>query len=310
MIETAELAAIDRESYFELGVEARFPLHLTSTRPSMWQAYEASLDEVWDPEDQTIWNGFDADRYAPEARQAAALVWSHRAWVEHSAIAESEAVLVRACLEPGVSADFKYCVSMRAVERARSTDLCYLIASRLYAYHSGPRTEHLERLLDDELVRRVLHKRCDLDAYLGAHLVAQSSIDLRSWERARANSDEPLAGAIDLVLRDKARMLEVAWLQLADAAANRSEAERRLIAANINHVLLEEEGRGRQLPALLDPCPDAVDLSRAHQDAAVGLGGVVPSDQRDVFDLAVAELGPRMAGLGIDLDTHDDLAVE
>ena len=276
----------------------------------MWQAYEASLDEVWDPEDPTVWNGFDAGRYAPEARRSAALVWSHRAWVEHSAIAESEAVLVRACLEPGVSADFKYCVSMRAVERARSTDLCYLIATRLHGYHPGPPTAQLERLLDDEQVRRVLHERGDLDAYVAAHLVAQSSIDLRSWERARANTDEPLAGAIDLVLRDKARMLEVAWLHLADGAANRSEAERRMIAANINHVLWEEEGRGRQLPALLDPSPDAVDLCRAHEDATVGLGGVSPADQRDVFDSAVAELGPRMAGLGIDLDTSDEPAVE
>lgn len=301
MIE-AEVAALDRESHFELGIEARFPLDLTSSRPPMWQAYEASLDEVWDPEDQSLWEGLDADRYTPEARRAAALVWSHRAWVEHSAIAESEAVLVRACLEPGVSADFKYCVSMRAVERARSTDLCYLIATRLHAYHSGPPPAHLERLLDDEQVRRVLHRRCDLDAYVAAHLVAQSSVDLRSWERVRANIDEPLAGAVDLVLRDKARMLEVAWLQLADRAANRSEAERRMIAANISHVLLEEEGRGRQLPALGDPYPEAIDLVRAHQEATAGLGGVAPSDQRDVFDLAVAELGPRMAGLGIDLD--------
>lgn len=307
MAEIAELAALDRESNFELGTEARFPLDLTSTKPSMWEAYEAALEQAWDPEDQSLWPDFDGSGYSTEAAEAGALVWSHRAWVEHSAIAESEAVLVRSCLEPGMSADFKYCVSMRASERARSTDLCHIIATRLHGYQSGPRTEQLENLLDDELVRRVLHARSDLDAYIGAHLVAQSTIDLRLWERAGANCDASLGSVVDLVIRDKARMLEVAWLQLEEAASGRSPAEREAIASNISYVLFEEEGSGRQLPALLDAGRDATELTEAHHLAATaGLGGVTAADQHDTFEDAVAELTTRLATVGIGIDNRSD----
>ena len=95
MSEVTELRALDRESNFELGVEARFPLDLTPTKPTMWEAYEASLVQTWDPEDGSLWSDFDLSQYTAGERAAGALIWSHRAWVEHSAIAESEAVLVR-----------------------------------------------------------------------------------------------------------------------------------------------------------------------------------------------------------------------
>ena len=80
------------------------------------------------PKTQSLWVDFDPERFSDADREAGALVWSHRAWVEYSAIAESEAVLVRSCIESGINVDFKYCLSMRAVERARSTDLAHILA--------------------------------------------------------------------------------------------------------------------------------------------------------------------------------------
>jgi hypothetical protein len=307
MSEVTELGALDPESNFELGIEARFPLDLTSTKPTMWEAYEASLVQSWDPEDESLWSDFDFDRYTAGERAAGALVWSHRAWVEHSAIAESEAVLVRACLEVGVSADFKYCVSMRAVERARSTDLCHIFATRLDGYHSSPRTEELADLLNDELVRRVLHAKSDIGAYIGAHLVAQSTIDLRTWECARTNSDAGLGRIVDHVIRDKARMLKVAWLYMEDAVSNNSNESRNLISSNINHVLFEEEARGRQLSAFLSSGSDATGLAEANRIAAAGLGGVGDEDQHEIFEVAVDELTTKFASLGIEIGTRRDL---
>jgi len=305
--DAGELVALDSTSTFELGVEHRFPLDLTSTRPSTWEAYESSLVDVWDPEDDTWWVDFEPDQYSAEAREAGALVWSHHTWVEHSAIAESEAVLVRSCLEPHVSTDFKYCVSMRAVERARSTDLAHIVSSRLDRYHPAPQGTTLSGLLDDELARRVLHARSDLDAYIGAHLVGQATIDLRAWECARANQRTALGALFDLVIRDKARMLEVAWDHVADAASQRDAGGRDDLAASINYVLFEEEGRGRQLPALLEDGPDKASLVHAHNLASVaGLGGVAEADQLDVFARSVAELSKRFASIGIDIGQEND----
>ena len=306
MSEATELRALDRESNFELGIEARFPLDLTSTKPTMWEAYEASLVQTWDPEDESLWLDFDFGRYTAGERAAGALVWSHRAWVEHSAIAESEAVLVRACLEVGVSADFKYCVSMRAVERARSTDLCHILATRLDRYQSSPHTKELADLLNDELVRRVLHAQSDIDSYIGAHLVAQSTIDLRTWECARTNSDAGLGRVVDHVIRDKVRMLKVAWLYMEDAVAKNSNEVRSLISSNVNYVLFEEEVRGRQLPAFLNSGRDATALAEANRIAIAGLGGVSDGEQHEIFEVAVDELKAKFALLGIEVGTCRD----
>ena len=307
MSEVIELTALDRESNFELGVEARFPLDLTSTKPTMWEAYEASLVQAWDPEDESLWSDFDLSQYTSGERVAGALVWSHRAWVEHSAIAESEAVLVRVCLEAGISADFKYCVSMRAVERARSTDLCHILATRLDKYQSSPQTKELVDLLDDELVRRALHARSDIDAYIGAHLVAQSTIDLRIWECARTNSDPGLGRVVDHVIRDKARMLEVAWLYMEDAVAKRTPEVRSFISSNVNYVVFEEEGQGRQLPAFLNSGIDATALTEANRLAIAGLGGVSDGDQRETFETAVDELKTKFSSMGIEVGNRGDL---
>ncbi|HIK97926.1 MAG TPA: hypothetical protein EYG13_00045 [Dehalococcoidia bacterium] len=307
MSEVTELRALDREANFELGIETRFPLDLTSTKPTMWEAYEASLVQTWDPEDESLWSDFDLGEYTAGERAAGALIWSHRAWVEHSAIAESEAVLVRVCLETGVSADFKYCVSMRAVERARSTDLCHIFAARLDRYHSSPRTEELADLLNDELVCRVLHAKSDIGAYIGAHLVAQSTIDLRIWECARTNSDAGLGRVVDHVIRDKARMLKVAWLYMEDAVAKNSNEAHSLISSNVNYVLFEEEARGRQLPAFLNSGSDATGLAEANRIAIAGLGGVSDGDQHEIFEVAVDELKTKFASLGIEVGTRRDL---
>jgi len=305
--EVTELKAIERESAFELGAEVRFPLDLSSTKPMMWAAYEASLVQVWDPEDESLWVDFDLGQYTAEERTAGALVWSHRAWVEHSAIEESEAVLVRMCLEAGVSADFKYCVSMRAVERARSTDLCHILATRLDRYQPSPRTEELASLLDDELVRRVLHAQSDINAYVAAHLVAQSTIDLRVWECAKTNVGVGLELLIDHVIRDKARMLEVAWLYVEDVLAEQSTEVRDSVSSTINYVLFEEEGRGRQLPAFLSSGVDATGFADANRIAVAGLGGVSDEDQHKTFESAVGELQTKFASLGIEIGNREDL---
>ncbi len=302
MAEVNELLAVGRSAAFELGTENRFPLVLTSTKSAIWEAYESALTEVWDPEDETHWADLDPASFTAAQRQAAALVWSHRAWVDHAAMAESEAVLVRACLEPAVSVDFKYCVGMRAVERARSVDACYMAAAKLDRYHAAPASSELMRLLNDDLLRRALHARTHLGAYVAAHLVAQATIDLRAWERVSRPLPSGLAALAGLVVRDKARMLDVGWVQLgemAEAADERTLAE---MAATTAYVLYREEGRGRQLPALLTPGGENEAIVAAYEVAAeAGLGGLTSTTQREVFDVATTEVTTAMAGYGIDV---------
>lgn len=298
MAATVPPAGLDRTDAFRIGVEQRFPLDLTSANPTVWDAYETALIEAWDPEDDVLWDGFDPGDIG--AREAAALVWSHRAWVEYPAIAESEAVLIRACLERGIDIDFKYCLSMRASERARSTDLCHLVASRLSAYSPAPNDSAVARLLDAELVRRVLHESSDFDAYVAAHLAAQATIDLRSWERAGDNCTGALNKLVGLVCRDKARMLEVAWLHLAERLDGAEPQQLAAVVSAVEYTATAEELAGRTVPALLGAGPERDRLVAAHETAAAArLGGVSVADQLTVVGASFDELTERFARIGI-----------
>jgi hypothetical protein len=300
MANRAEEVALDWTQPFKLSDEHRFPLDLNASEGLIWDAYERSLVEVWDPEDDQLWIGLDLAENDSGDRGAAALVWSHRAWVDFTSIAESEAVLVKLCLERDVAADFKYCVSMRAVERARSAELAYLLAEKLDHYQTGPATPELVALLDDELVRRALHDGTSIDAFIAAHLVGQATVDLQMWEAAARSAGPTLAKLIGLVTRDKARMIEVAWQYLGQVVPTASEQERLNIGDDVTAVLADEEARGRQVPALLGDGLDRERLLEAHsRAAAAGLGGIPGDEQVAVFDAAVTGVGSRLADLGV-----------
>lgn len=301
------MTAIDarnREVPFELGTERRFPLDLESSVPPIWDAYERSLTEVWDPESDVLWDGFDASALDDDRRAAGALTWSHLAWVEFPAIAESEAVLIRACLDVGVDIDLKYCLAMRAVERARSTDYAHILAGRLGTYESGPADSALGDLLDVELVREALHAGSDLDAYLASRLIGQATVDLRMWEAAGRHASGAISKVIELITRDKARMLDVAWIHVAGSLPGRSDDQRTMIEEAVNRVLIDEERIGRRVPALLAPSDLRDRLVAANAAAAeAALGGVGETEQRGVFRAAIGELHERFGLLGIAIDS-------
>jgi hypothetical protein len=302
-----ESPALDLERPFRLGTEKRFPLDLNEAPTPTWGAYELSLRESWDPEDEELWGDFDEAAHSDDDRAAAALVWSHRAWVDFTAIAESEAVLVRVCLEPGIGPDLKYCLSMRAVERARSTDLAQLAATRLDRYRQSPSTVELAALLNGELVRRALHETTDVTSYMAAHLVAQAAVDLGMWQQSVFSADSPLAELTELVIRDKSRMLGVAWDHLAAVVPDAMAADRSTIAESVASVLAEE-ANGRQVPVLLAEGADRDQLLDAHaRAAAAGLGGVAPDDQLSMFAAVVDDVSARMAGLGVIVGPVDGL---
>ncbi|MCP4903497.1 MAG: hypothetical protein P8J50_16415 [Acidimicrobiales bacterium] len=303
MLSKSDAQSLDREQPFQLGTEHRFPLDLTASQAPIWDAYELALRETWDPEDDALWDGFEPGAHSETDRRAGGLVWSHRAWVDFTAIAESEAVLVRVCLEPGISADMKYCLSMRAVERARSTDLAHLLATRLGNYRSSPSTPELAALLDNELVRRALHEYSDIDTYIAAHLIAQARVDFGMWQAAASSASPALASLIGFVVRDKSRMLAVAWQYFADVVPDMTDVQRAAIAEGVSSVLSEEESRGRQVPTQLPEGTDRRELLEAHTAAAsAGLGGVLPDDQVAVFESALSEIRQRFAVLGVAIE--------
>jgi len=302
MTTSTEVLARDRDHEFILGSEERFPLRLTSSSAPRWDAYEMAIREVWDPEDDDVWSGFDPAAFSPEDRAAGALVWSHRAWIEYPAIAESEAVLIRACLEPGLEVDFKYCMSMRAVERARSTDLSHMLAKKLGGYEPAPTGPELVALLDDDLVRRVLHARVDFDCYIAAHLIAQGEIDLAMWVAGTDGATAPVNRLMSKVITDKQRMLDVAWSRIEHTLPDRDTDLRDRAGRTISAVLETEEFQGRQVPALLASGRDRERLGEAYsRAAAAGLGAATPDRQVEAARAATSTMAARFSNLGVDV---------
>ncbi|NOX29154.1 MAG: hypothetical protein GXP35_03750 [Actinobacteria bacterium] len=104
------------------------------------------------------------------------------------------------------------------------------------------------------------------------------------------------------MIRDKIRMVDVAWTQLAEMTTDSERVTREAMADSTAYVLFSEEACGRQLPALLVPSPESEKIVVAHEVAAkAGLGGLSAQSQHQIFDTAVVELRARMSELGIDL---------
>src|SRR3990167_3461615 len=81
--------------------ETRFPLNLAVSIPAIDRLYEESKLDIWAPADDVDWTSGQLDAIASEQLQAARRVWSRRAWLEYTGIAETPALLLRFCLERG-----------------------------------------------------------------------------------------------------------------------------------------------------------------------------------------------------------------
>lgn len=300
MTATVDAAAVRRDETFELGAETRFPLRLAPDNAAIWECYEQSLDARWDPE-QLDDRLDDLPSASPGVRSAAALVWSHRAWCEYTGIAEAEAVLVRLCLDPTVAIDVKYCLSLRAVERARSTDACAALARRLDRYRPDPGAS-VESLLNADLVRRALHTGVDADAYFVSHLYVQSLIDAHLWDQVAADAGGGIAVVARHIAADKHRQVTWAWAFVEERARTFDAS---LVADNVNAVLAEEELKGRRVVDLLEPSAEREELVGAQRLAAgAGLGVVGPDVERDTTRQAIAQAAANLAPLGVRVVAH------
>jgi len=303
----AEVNARSREEPIPLTTEHRFPLGLAPELPAIWELYEEAKAEPWDPEEDSWVSTFDAGVYSAEALAGAALTWSRRAWLEFTGLAESEALVVRLCLEPGREVDAKFCLSARATEKARSTDASRILAALFERYHVDSPSSDLQELLDGDLIRRALHGAVDVDAYIIGHLCFQASVDLALWEAIRDAAREPAVVDItDAILRDKRRQTTFGWSYLDVRNEHLSDEQRGAAATTLIGLLDNEELRGLRVTALLPPGAGRDQLNSAQMaTAAAGLGAVPPDDEIEVLRSSVADVRRRLSALGIEFPRAD-----
>jgi hypothetical protein len=293
-------------SRFVLPEEQRYPLDLTSRLADVRRLYEEAAGDRWDPETDVdlsaVGTGLD-----DAARRAGALVWSHRAWLEYRGIAESEAALVRLCLERGREVDAKYLLTARGADKALAAEACWLVAERLGGYVDGPGDSALAGLLRDRVARRFLHAEVDPDAFVVGQFVLAESIDLAVWRASAAVTTEPaLASLLARLLKTKERHLAFGWAyaeaRLPAVAADPVRAQ--AVADAAAAVLAAERAGLRVAAGLADGTADSAALAAAVDTAAAaGLGTAPGAALVAALESAAGDVAVRLADLGIPFPT-------
>ncbi len=292
-------------------VEDRFPLDLSCSIAPVRALYEAAKQARWDPYRDIAWGRFTASRFEAPVLDAARRVWSRRAWIEYTGLAETPALIVRFCLERGREADPKLFLAVQNTEEAWHIECLHRFAGLLGGYVDRPRVAACEALFNTVRHREALSAETCLDAFVAAHCAFEHELDVALYDAACATATEPLA--LDIARRisaDKGRHAAFGWAYLEERATGWNDATREAVASAVARTLTDQELRGYRCPALGDAGQgdDAADEEIA---AEAGLGGIAAAEAKICFAGVVADARRRLAALGVELSavSHDALGV-
>lgn len=303
-----ESVAFDRDEPFPLPVERRYPLDLSIRIPELRRLYHESNAAIWDVARELDVDAIDTSSLDPGTARAAALSWSRRAWLAFADISESEAALVRACLEPDREADVKFVLAARGTERAVAADAAHQIASRFGGYRAAPPGEMAD-LYSGEPIRRALDARVDFDAFFVAHFVVLATIERALLEAAVADTTDPVCrAALERMLVDVRRQEGAGRIYVRARLEHLDDDVRGRIGANVAEVIALDVHSGRRCPAFVDPAvPGASEMLEAETATARGgLGATAPADQREIVTATLTDLGRELGDVGLVVPTPTD----
>ena len=145
--------------------ERRFPVDLDTADRDIRALYEDAKAARWIPE-ALPWSTFDASAYEVDALAAARRVWSRRAWIEYTGIAETPALLIRFCLELDREADPKFFLTVRNTEEAWHLECFHRLSEACGGYVDAPADAAWHAVFNRSLHRDALDAKRGLDAYV------------------------------------------------------------------------------------------------------------------------------------------------
>ncbi|VTU27594.1 hypothetical protein H4CHR_02030 [Variovorax sp. PBS-H4] len=284
-------------------VERRFPLELKRSIVSIRELYEISKASRWTPAKDIAWDSFDPGA-SEAARNAARLVWSRRAWLEYTGLAETPALLIRFCLELDRESDPKYFLAVRNTEEAWHLECFHRYAKALGGYINAPSDKRWEAVLNRTLYRDALDATQSLDGYVAVHCAIEDGIELALYQLYAGNAREPVAAQIlARAVAAKERHASFGWLYLQERAARMDDAAKAAIVSQIESWLTHVAFAGYQIPSLSTEI-DAGDYEAAATLAAeAGLGAATPAQEQQTFRQCVQDARTRLAQWGFALPT-------
>ncbi len=283
-------------------VERRFPLELSPSLDAVRELYETGKQQHWNPQRDIDWPALRAAAATIDApaRDAARALWSRRAWIEYTGMAETPALLIRFCLEAGRESDPKYFLTVRNTEEAWHVECFHLATEALGGYQPRPANPAWEPVINQSLYRDALAAEHLLDDYVAVHCAVEDGLELELFDAYARNAREPvLAAMLERVVADKRRHAEFGWLYLESRLAQADTTRRTAIADAIANWIEKVAFAGYQVPTLsstIDTGPEADAMARA---AAAGLGAVDAAMEEQLFSGYLQRARQRLSAHGV-----------
>ena len=220
---------------------------------------------------------------------------------EYGGLPDTPALIIRFCLEHERESDPKYFLTVRNTEEAWHLECCHRFAELLGGFVPEPASLTYQALFNQGLHREALDASRSLDAYVAAHIGMQAGLDLELYRLHRDNAVDPVARAIvDRLVADKTRHAAFGWFYLRYRAAGWTDADRRTIAAELEHVVTNIELAGLHCAWLAgDAAADIAEADRITRGA--GLGAATREEEEPVLRRYLAEASAQFAQLGVHL---------
>ena len=284
-----------------LLVERRFPLDLSQSILSIRSLYETAKAERWDPSRDLDWS-FERSRYDSDTLHAARQVWSRRAWIEYTGLAETPALLIRFCLEREREADPKYFLSVRNTEEAWHVECFHRLAQCAGGYLDRPSDPAWEAVINQSLYRQALDAEQPLDPYVATHCALEDGLELELFEAYASNARDTLVKSLlKRVVADKRRHAAFGWLYLESRAELMNAEAKSAVAAALSLWLRSVAFAGYHLPSLTTELDATSDIAAQQKCAAAGLGALGADEEEALFVSYIARARVRLGELGIEL---------
>ncbi|MEO8858860.1 MAG: hypothetical protein ABI343_17900 [Burkholderiaceae bacterium] len=285
-----------------LNVERRFPLDLRQSDHAIRALYEEAKAGHWIPNTDLPWDTFDANAFDAGQRSAAARVWSRRAWIEYTGIAETPALLIRFCIELERESDPKYFLTVRNTEEAWHVESFWRYAELCGGYLESPENPHWMPLFNRNLYRDALDASRSLDAHVLTHCMFVDGLESALTTAWLANTREPVAKALlTHCAAARERHARFGKLYMKRRAARMSGAEREAAVQALVQHLQEVELAGMHCVGLASAIDAGKEVAENDAVARVGMGSIPAQDEVRVFQHYLARFRSDLEAMNMDL---------
>lgn len=285
-----------------LTVERRFPLDLRQSDQAIRALYEEAKSGHWIPATDVPWDSFDASAFDAEQRAAAARLWSRRAWIEYTGMAETPALLIRFCLELERESDPKYFLTVRNTEEAWHVESFGRYAQLCGGYLESPDNPQWVPLFNRNLFRDALDAQRSLDAHVLTHCMFVDGLESALADAWLTNTREPVAKALlTHCAAARERHARFGHLYMQRRASRMTDAARVSAVQALVQYLQEVELAGMHCVGLASAIDARSDVADTATVAQVGLGAISAQDEVRVFQQNVAQFRSRLDAMGMQL---------